>query len=232
MEENTRKPFIISRQKPYTTYIIIGLCILIFASDYGLRLYFAWKYNYDLSIIKAIGIKSNELIKMGQWWRIVTAIFLHGDLSHLGFNMLGLFIWGRYIETLYGKWRYIVIFLLAGLLSTTASFAFTQANSLGASGAIYGLFGALLYFRKYDKDLFNKIFGVQILIFIAISLALGFMQPYVDNIGHIGGIIGGYLAANAVGLLSQMYNKPKNSILYYAGYALIFVILIIIGIYK
>ena len=172
MEQPQRKPFFISRKKTYVTYILMGICILVFAVDYGLRLYLAWKYEVDISLLKELGMKSNELIIQGQWWRLFSAIFLHGDLTHLGFNMLALYIWGRHIEVLFGRWRYVVIFLLAGLLSTAASFAFTAANSLGASGAIYGLFGALLYFRKYDKLLFNKIFGVQIFIYIAVTLFL------------------------------------------------------------
>ncbi len=232
MEQNQRKPFIISRKKPYLTYILIGFCVLVFAMDYILRLYFAWKYNQDLRLLVAFGVKSNALIIRGQWWRLLTAVFLHGDLSHIGFNMLGLFIWGRHLETLYGKWRYLTVFIFAGLLSTAASFAFTAANSLGASGAIYGLFGALLYFRKYDKELFNKIFGVQILIYLAISLFLGFIQPLVDNVGHVGGIVGGYITARAVGLLSQMYIKRKDTIIYWAAYIILFIILIVIGIYK
>jgi rhomboid protease GluP len=230
--EQERKPFIISRQKPYVTYIFIGLCSLIFIADYASRLYFAWKYNYDIKLLTALGVKSNELIIRGQWWRLVSAIFLHGDLSHIGFNMLALFIWGRHIEALYGKWRYVVIFMLAGLLGSAASFAFTSANSLGASGAIYGLFGALLYFRKYDKSLFDRIFGVQVLIYIAFSLFLGFTQPYVDNTGHIGGIIGGYMSARSVGLLSQMYQKRKETLIYIGAYSLVFIILIVIGIYR
>lgn len=230
--EQQRKPFIISRQKPYVTYILIGLCTLIFIADYVIQLYIAWKYNYDIKLLTALGVKSNELIIRGQWWRLISAVFLHGDISHIGFNMIALFIWGRYIETLYGKWRYIVIFMLAGLLSTAASFAFTQANSLGASGAIYGLFGALLYFRKYDKSLFNKIFGAQVLIYLGFSLFLGFTQPYVDNVGHIGGIVGGYMSARAVGLLTQMHEKRRETLLCYGAYVLIFIALIIIGIYR
>jgi rhomboid protease GluP len=119
---------------------------------------------------------------------------------------------------------------MAGIMSTTASFAFTAANSLGASGAIYGLFGALLYFRKYDKTLFNRIFGVQVLIFLAVSLFLGFAMPYIDNVGHIGGIAGGYLAARAVGLLTQAYHdKKRNSIICYAAYFAVLIGLVLTG---
>jgi len=227
--QKPQKPFIVSRKKPIATYVFIGLCVLIFILDYLLKFYFAWKYNAESEIVKAFGMKINELIAQGQVWRIITAVFLHGDITHIGFNMFALYIWGRHIETLYGRWRFVVIFLLAGIMSTTASFAFTSANSLGASGAIYGMFGALLYFRKYDKTLFNRIFGVQILFYLGISLFLGFSMPYIDNVGHIGGLIGGYLAARAVGLLSQVFDKKQNSVICYAAYFVILIALALFG---
>ena len=88
----------------------------------------------------------------------------------------------------------------------------------------------MLYFRRYDKTLFNRIFGVQILVFLGISLFLGFIQPYVDNVGHIGGLIGGYLAARSVGLLSQIFDEKRHVVLCYVGYGAVFAALIIIGV--
>ncbi len=230
--EQPKKPFIISRKKPVVTYTFIGICVFIFISDFLLSLYFAWKYNINIELLKLYGMKNNELIAQGQIWRIVTAIFLHGNFTHIAFNMFALYVWGRHIEVLYGRWRFAAIFLLAGIMSTTASFAFTAANSLGASGAIYGIFGALLHFRQYDKTLFNKIFGVQLFIFLGISLFLGFTMPYVDNVGHIGGLVGGYLAARAVGLLSQAFDKKRNIIICYLAYFIILIGLALIGLLK
>ena len=236
MNENTqqpRKPFIISRKKPIVTYTFIGLCLLIYVVEFLAKLYVAWRFDKNFVLIQYYGMKINELIAQGQVWRLVTAMFLHGNFSHIAFNMLALYIWGRHIETLYGRWRFAVIYMLAGIMSITASFAFTAAPSLGASGAIYGMFGALLYFRKYDKALFNKIFGVQILVYLAISLFFGFTMSYVDNVGHIGGLVGGYLAARAVGLLTQAYyEKKRNSIICYVAYAVVLAVLFIIGFLK
>ena len=227
-----RKPFIISRKKTTVTYVFIGICVAVFIVDFLVKIYFAWKYNLETEYVKYYGMKINELILQGQLWRIVSAIFLHGNLTHIAFNMFALYIWGRHIETLYGRGRFVVIFMMAGIMSTTASFAFTASNSLGASGAIYGMFGALLYFKKYDKILFNKIFGVQVLIYLGISLFLGFTMVYVDNVGHIGGLVGGYLSANAVGLLSQVFDKKRKSLIFYALYSIVLVILALIGLLK
>ena len=232
MEQKQRKPLLVNRKKPYVTYTLIGICVLIFILDYGLRLYVAWKYNINFSYVKAFGIKSNEYIKMGQIWRLLTAVFLHGDITHLGFNMLALYSLGKPVETLYGRKRYIIIFILAGLMGSAASFAFTAANSLGASGAIFGLLGALIYFGTYNRELFKKIFGKQLYILLGINLVLGFVLVYVDNFGHIGGLVGGYLAAGAVGLLTQKLQKRKNVALYNAGLIVVFAGLFLIGLLK
>ncbi len=173
-------------------------------------------------------MKINIAIIAGQWWRLITPVFLHGDITHIGFNMLALYVWGRYVEALYGRLRFVVIYLLAGILGVAASFAITGAHSLGASGAVFGLFGALLYFRKYDKNLFNVIFGVQILVYLGISLFYGFTQSSVDNMGHIGGLVGGFLAAWFVGLLSER-NTKRNIILGAVIYGACFIGLMFLG---
>ena len=228
-QSEPRKPFIISRKKPIATYTFIGLCVLVFISDYFVKLYLAWQYNIEVDLLKIYGMKINEFIVQGQFWRLVTAIFLHADLTHIGFNMLALYIWGRHIETLYGRGRFIAIFFMSGILATAASFAFTANNSLGASGAIYGLLGGLLYLRKYNKTLFNKVFGAQLLIYLAFSLFMGFSMPSIDNVGHIGGLLGGYIAARAVGLLTQKFEKRKEAILFYIAYFVLFAAFMVIG---
>ncbi len=231
-QQEIRKPFLINRKKSLVTYILIGICVAIFILDFLVQVYFAATYDINWSIINEYGMKINSAIAKGQLWRYVTAMFLHGNLMHIGFNMYALFIWGRHIEVLYGRWRFLVIYFMAGILSIAASFAFTSANSLGASGAIYGLFGALFYFRKYDKQLFNKIFGTQVFLFVGVSLFLGFTMTYVDNVAHIAGLAGGYLAAQSVGLLSQIIEKKRTGALYLAIYSVILIGFTLIGMFR
>lgn len=207
----------------------MGICIAVFIVDLITALILTGGRSWT-GILAYYGMKSNRAISAGQLWRLLTAVFLHADLTHIGFNMYALFIWGKYAEALYGKARFVALFLLAGLMGTAASYAFNDANSLGASGAIYGLFGALLYFRKYDKTMFTRVFGTQILIYIGISLALGFFSAYIDNTGHVGGLAGGYLAARSVGLLSERHQRTRRG-LFAAIYAAVFLLLIAIGFY-
>lgn len=229
MQQKNRQPLKqlrVKRGKPYVSYAIIVLCLLIFTADQVTS--YMIRGTYGLGYLSIMGMKINEAIQLGQWWRIVTSIFLHGDVSHVGFNMLAVYVWGRYVEGLYGNWRYVLIFLLAGIIGSLASFAFTPNNALGASGAIYGMFGALLYFRKYDKQLFNMIIGARALVYMGISLVLGFTMAYVDNIAHIGGLAGGYLAARIVGLLSEK-DQQRNYGLWIAAYLVMAGILMGIG---
>ena len=195
--------------KPKITNALIIICVLVYIGDQITS--YMMTDTFGIGVLSVYGMKINEAIRQGQWWRLFTCIFLHGDVSHIGFNMMAIYIWGKYIEALYGSWRYIVIFLMAGLMGSVASFAFSPVNSLGASGAIYGMFGALLYFRKYDKKLFNFIIGAPALVYMAVSLFSGFTMPYVDNIAHIGGLVGGYLSARIIGLLSEHKIKRKVS---------------------
>ena len=217
MNENWQpfKKFIVNPDKPKATYTLLIITGAIFVLDQVSALLLAGRLGPGY--LSLLGMKINTLIRVGQWWRLVGAVFLHADLSHIAFNMLALYIWGRYVEALYGRTRYVTLYLLAGIMGTAASFALTSARSLGASGAVFGLFGALLYFRKYDKRLFNFIFGIQVLVFLGISLFSGFAQPLVDNMGHIGGLLGGYLAARVVGLLSEKDTERKvllNALIY------------------
>ncbi len=230
-QQEIRKPFLINRKKTLATYILIGICVALFVLDFFIQIYDAATLDVNRSIINEYGMKINSAIKAGEFWRYITAMFLHGSILHIGFNMYALFIWGRHIEVLYGRWRFVAIYMMAGILSIAASFAFTDANSLGASGAIYGLFGALFYFRKYDKDLFTKIFGTQVFIFVGVSLFLGFTMTYVDNVAHIAGLIGGYLAAHSVGLLSQILDKKRSGVPYMALYAALLIGFTLFGIY-
>jgi rhomboid protease GluP len=139
-------------------------------------------------------------------------MFLHGSIPHLLLNCMALYIWGRYVEALYGRAKYAAILLLAGFSGCALGYAFSQSNSLGASGAIFGMFGAILAFRKYDKRLFNFIFGMQIILFIGLNLALGFMQSNIDVLGHVGGLVGGYLASRFLGMMIEKRMTPSRAL--------------------
>ncbi|HVF11384.1 MAG TPA: rhomboid family intramembrane serine protease [Abditibacteriaceae bacterium] len=128
----------------------------------------------------------------GQWWRLASAMFLHAGLLHIAINMWALKNLGEELEHIYGPAIFLLLYLGAGWVGALASLMFTGA-SVGASGAIVGLAGAWLAVALRNRRYFQE-FGQQVLVVIAINLFIGFSaQSLIDNNGHIGGLIGGFL---------------------------------------
>jgi membrane associated rhomboid family serine protease len=143
-----------------------------------------------------------EIWLEGEYWRLFTANFLHIGLVHLAMNMFSLWVVGRVVELIYGSGRMLVIYLLSGVLAAAASAVLGPpvALSAGASGAILGLVGALLWFR-FSSPLGERISLRQLLIVLGINLAVDLAAwKLIDNYNHLGGLVGGILAAMAVGV--------------------------------
>jgi rhomboid protease GluP len=175
-------------RKPYITNALL----VIMAVFYALQWFTDQVFGYD--ILAIYGMKSNELIIAGEYWRLVTAMFLHGSIIHLGFNLYALYILGRRVERFFGSLRFLGLFLIAGIAGNLLSFVFTEAPSLGSSTAIFGLLGAEGIFIYQHRKLFGDQFKVALrqIIQVAVgNLVIGFMIPGIDNMGHIGGLIGG-----------------------------------------
>jgi rhomboid protease GluP len=146
-----------------------------------------------------IGMGGVIPLQMGYWWTLITATYLHGGILHILFNMLWLRRTGPWVEELFGASRFIVIYTCAGLVGSLVSILAGTPLFVGASGAIFGLFGALIYYGKnrggtYGSAIFRQIAGLA-----AISFGFGFFMPNVDNWGHLGGFAGGLLAAILLG---------------------------------
>ena len=143
----------------------------------------------------------------GQWWRLLTAVFVHFGFIHIALNMWALWDVGRLMERLLGRWRYTTLYLGAGAVGNLLSLA-VQGNEKvtgGASGAIFGLYGALIVFlwrerRQVDPDEFRWLFTVAI-AFSGLMLGLGFFIPAIDNAAHVGGLLAG-------GLLGSLLARP------------------------
>jgi membrane associated rhomboid family serine protease len=148
--------------------------------------------------VTELGLKVNELIVMGEYWRLITPMFLHGSIIHLGFNLYALFIFGPGLERHFGRPRFIALYLLSGFAGNVLSFLFTDAQSLGSSTAIFGLLGAEGVFLYRNRQLFGGSArrALNNLILLAvINLVFGLSTPGIDNWGHLGGLIGGTLFA-------------------------------------
>ncbi|WP_054950280.1 rhomboid family protein [Numidum massiliense] len=180
--------------KPLFTWLLL----IVNAIVYGLVLLNGGVDNRETLI--NFGVKFNSLIAEGEWWRLVTPIFLHLGHLHFLFNSMALYFIGSAVERIYGSWRFLAIYLLAGISGSLASFAFTSNISAGASGAIFGCFGAMLVFGQLYPKLFFRTLGRDIIFFLILNLVIGFVTPSIDNYGHIGGLLGGYLAALAISL--------------------------------
>lgn len=142
----------------------------------------------------------------GDWYRLVTAMFLHASLLHLGFNMLALYWFGTVVEQALGTWRFLLLYFVSGVAGSAGALAMSSAFAVtvGASGAIYGILGALLVLEYRATGSFAG----QALGLIVINLALTFAIPNISIGGHLGGLVGGILATFA--LAQFRYARPRS----------------------
>lgn len=153
--------------------------------------------SVSFPVLNRFGAKNTVLILDGQWWRLVTANFLHANLIHIFFNMWVFLDLGRYVEELYGWRRYLFFYVFSGVCAFTASvFVYPAVPSLGASGAIMGLVGVLLAYSAKHWKTHGRQLGKGLLRWVAYILIFGLLlRGMVDNAAHIGGLISGFLIA-------------------------------------
>ncbi|WP_204842950.1 rhomboid family protein [Priestia flexa] len=202
--------------KPFFTYIFLVAQILMF-------LFLEWKGSSEdpLTLIE-YGAKYNPLILEGEWWRFFTPIIIHIGVFHLLMNSLALYYLGTLVERMYGSARFLFIYIAAGFAGVLGSFVWTSNLSAGASGAIFGCFGALLFLARTNPRVFFRTIGYNVLALIVINLIFGLVVPGIDNAGHIGGLVGGFLAASIVSL-------PKKPKLYVQIPAFVSTVLLVLG---
>lgn len=196
---------IFSFKKPIVTYSLIFICILVFILMYVLGN--GSKDNYTLLVF---GANVDTLTKNGDYYRLFTSMFLHIGILHLLCNMYSLYIIGKEVENVFGKVKYLIIYLLSGIAGSILSLAFNH-NTIcaGASGAIFGLLGALLYFGYYYRTYLGVTLTRSIIPVIVLNLIIGFTSSGIDNAAHIGGLVGGILIAMAVGVPDKSNNNNK-----------------------
>lgn len=150
------------------------------------------------------GMSVNYLIGEGQWWRIVTSIFIHSGFFHVLFNMFSLFLFGPELEKIAGKARFLTIYLLSGIFGNVATYIIEDGiyASVGASGAIFGIFGAFVGLVYYTRKTMPQLKQI-IMPLVIISLIITFLSPNVNIPGHLGGFVTGIL-------LGLSYFSPKN----------------------
>lgn len=175
--------------RPFLTYGIIGINLAVFF------LMTLAGGSENQAVLIAFGAKVNSLIRAGEVWRFFTSMFIHIGSLHLIFNLYALWSLGSFTERLFGHWRYLVIYLLSGLGGSIASFFFTTGLSAGASGAIFGLLGALLYYSLKRPWLWKSGLGMNLVLVLVINFGFGLTQPGIDNFAHLGGLLTGLVAS-------------------------------------
>lgn len=169
--------------RPTVTYVLIGINVAAFLVQVALGIN---EVAVNLGMWP-VGIAVND-----EWYRLVTAAFLHGSWLHIAFNMLVLFTVGPTLERVLGHLRFIVLYLFAAVGGAVASYAFSDLRtvSVGASGAIFGLMGALVVAgRRLRYDI------TQVLVLLGINVVIGFISPGVDWRAHLGGLVTGAVVA-------------------------------------
>lgn len=169
--------------KPLVTYGLIGINVGIFL------LQFAIGIN---AVAGDWGMWPVGVAVGGEWWRLLTAAFLHGSVLHIAFNMYVLFALGPTLERILGHGRYLTLYVLAAFGGGVASYVFSDVRtvSVGASGAIFGLMGALVVAgRRLRYDV------TQVLVLLGINVVIGFFSAGVDWRAHLGGLVTGAVVA-------------------------------------
>lgn len=184
--------FLIPCKELFITVIIIDANILIFLIMVFSGLGFLSFSPTDLLLW---GANYRPITTNGEWWRLLTCIFLHGGIMHLFANIYGLLFVGIFLEPRLGRQKYAAVYLVTGVLASLASLWWHEATaSVGASGAIFGLYGALLALiqqKVFPKD-FSKAFQASILIFVGFNLLHG-LSGGIDNAAHVGGLASGFI---------------------------------------
>ena len=219
-KKNKKMDKIFSTKKPIITYILIALSVIMFIIS---------GFGYDTNKLLIFGANYGPLVKNGEIFRLVACMFLHAGIIHIALNMYSLFIVGPRVEDFFGKWKYLLIYFISGISASLLSIGLNDTViSVGASGAIFGLFGALLYFGYSYRGYIGTMIRSQIVPIVLYNLLMGFFIPGIDMWGHIGGLIGGILTANMLGTIENKKYNPSNIFMFiiYFGF------LIYLGIFR
>ncbi|KAA9302121.1 MULTISPECIES: rhomboid family intramembrane serine protease [Aerococcus] len=175
---------------PFVSYSLLAIQIIIWLVMTGL----GGSQRADLLIL--FGAKVNALIAAGQYWRLLTPIFIHIGLTHLLFNSITLYYLGPMVENIVGHWRFLAIYLLSGLMGNLMSYQFSDAISAGASTALFGLF-AFFIVKAYlhPNNPYYEALGRTYKTLIIMNIVLNLLASNVDLAGHLGGALGGLLAS-------------------------------------
>jgi rhomboid protease GluP len=188
--------------EPKTPYITIGIIIFLWL------VFLLFKF-VDPVLFTERFVLYGPWVRQGEIYRLLTGTMLHADFVHILCNTYALYVIGSMVEGYYGRKKYPIIYLVSAIGGSLLSIAMSDIPSVGASGAVFGLLGSLLYFGYHYRVYFGSVILGRIIPVVIINLAIGFMISGIDNFAHIGGLIGGLLVSKAVGINSKDKTSDK-----------------------
>ncbi|RKY14804.1 MAG: hypothetical protein DRQ55_20315 [Planctomycetota bacterium] len=195
------------RPQPLLTYGILAItAIITFTAGFE-----------DSDLLELLRLDKGAMYFDHEYWRLLTVALVHGSFIHLMFNMYALWIIGPIVEALYGPWRFLSIYLVCAAAGSAASYATSTSFAVGASGAVFGLFGALIVADRVHKPALTRNarnLTMQIGMLIGINLVIGFSVPGIDNAAHVGGLLAGaalgFLLVPAGATLGTFWSRPSQ----------------------
>lgn len=183
---------VFKKKSPIITYALIAINIILYVVPL--------LYGQLDEMVAALCVHGPS-IRAGQYYRLISGMFMHGSIWHLLINCYSLYVLGSQIESFLGKFKFTIIYFLSGLMGSLFSIIFNgNVASIGASGAIFGLMGALVYFGYHYRVYLGNVIKSQIIPLIIANLVFGFVMTGVDNAAHVGGLIGGALVTIGLGI--------------------------------
>lgn len=217
--ENSKATDIFKLKKPVVTISIIVINVIMF-----LLMYVFGNGSTDANTLVKFGALYKPLILRGEAFRLLTTAFLHIGIVHLLANNYSLYVIGSQLESFLGRVKYLFVYIISAICGSLMSIVFSNNVSAGASGAIFGLLGSLLYFGYNYRVYLGNVLRSQIIPLIIFNLALGFILPGIDNFAHIGGLMGGVIATQAVGLKHRTSTFEKVN-----GYIILIIYMMFLG---
>ena len=217
IDENAKQPVItapwVQRESSVTlTQLLVGANVMVFIA---MVIASGPSLDFTNKVMDVFGANFGPYTLSGQWWRLLTYMFLHGGLMHIAFNMWCLWDLGRLCESLYGRWTFAAIYLITGISGGLASVAWNpEVLSVGASGAIFGLAGALLASFYLGEFSVPKV-AIQgtlrsLLFFVGFNVLFGAMVSGIDNACHVGGLVSGLILGALIARLAPGHDVARR----------------------
>lgn len=189
--------------------IVIWLCMILYLNRFS-----------DVKLLEVGGLVHFNVVH-GEWYRLISSMFLHFNFEHILMNMLSLFIFGKIVESIIGSWRMLIIYIISGLYGNFVSLSFnTTTISVGASGAIFGLIGSIFVIMYLSKNFNKKMIG-QLLIALVVLIVFSLFMSNINIMAHLGGFISGVLIT-----LIGYYFKTQLSLFW--SFLIVFLLIFII----